>query len=150
MNTKEEDVTFGKHNFVNYRTELITTFYSLQDVIGTGSTSTVRKGVHRTTNLARAIKIMRKRDYDEKLLFNEMNILIKLNHPNIMQVYEIYDDEKNFYIVQELCQGGTFLEYVSSIDNFSESDAVTIMKQILSVVAYLHKCNVTHRYRGYY
>ena len=41
-----------------------------------------------------------------KDLLNEIDILSKLTHPNIMQIYEIFDDNVNLYIVSEYCKGG--------------------------------------------
>lgn len=40
------------------------------------------------------------------MLFNEINNLKNLDHPNILTIYEVFEDEKRIYIVTELCTGG--------------------------------------------
>ena len=50
---------------------------------------------------------------DEKIkLRNEVNILRSLDHPNILKVYEFYEDNKHFYIVTELLTGGELFDRI--------------------------------------
>jgi len=84
-------------------------------LIGKGAFGEVRKAIHRHTGLVRAIKIIRKSDsseeYQQKLI-NEVEILKRLDHPNIIKIYEFYHDEKYFYIVTELCTGGELFKKI--------------------------------------
>ena len=63
-----------------------------------------------------------------------------------MQVYESYEDTKNFYIVSEFCSGGELFDQISNQGIFSEAQASFIIKQILSAVCYSHKCNIVHTF----
>jgi calcium-dependent protein kinase len=68
----------------------------------------------------------------------------KLSHPNLMQIIEIYDDSKNFYIVSELCSGGELFDKIIERGVFSEKEAADITRQILSVLIYTHQNNIPH------
>ena len=146
----EEKITISKQNFIAYRKGLITDFYTLSNPLGSGSFGTVRKGVHKTSGLTRAIKVLKKADQDENKFHLEVEILSKLSHPNIMQIFEFYDDSKNFYIVSELCSGGELFDMISEKGIFTEKEGAAIIKQILSAVTYSHKNNIVHRYAYIY
>jgi calcium-dependent protein kinase len=58
--------------------------------------------VHRDTAAQRAVKVLKKSNMDEderRMLFNEINILKELDHPNIVKMFEFFEDEKRYYIV---------------------------------------------------
>ena len=79
-------------------------FYRIGKVLGTGAFGEVRMCVHRESGAQRAVKVLRKSNMDEEeknLLFNEINILKGLDHPNIIKMYEFFEDDKRFYIVTE-------------------------------------------------
>ena len=141
-----DNLTIDKSSFVSYKKDLITKDYSMGKPLGSGSFGTVRIATHKLTQQKRAIKVIKKGDQDEQTFFLEVNILSNLTHPNIMQIYEFYDDEKNFYIVSEVCSGGELFEKISEQGTFTESAASSIIKQILSAISYSHTHNVVHRY----
>lgn len=85
---EKKDLKFDKSNFVTYKTGNITKEYILGKTLGTGAFGTVRSAVHKATKQTRAVKILKKSEQDEEKLFLEVNILSKLSHPNIMQIYE--------------------------------------------------------------
>lgn len=90
--------------------------------------------VHRDTGAQRAVKVLRKAHMDEdekKMLFNEINILRNLDHPNIVKMYEFFEDEKRYYIVTEICKGGELFDEIIARGKFTEKDAAILMKQIL-------------------
>lgn len=78
-------------------------------------------------------------------LLDEVAVLKKLDHPNIMKLYEFFEDKRNYYLVSELYKGGELFDEIIHRQKFSESDAAVIMKQVLSGVTYLHKHNIVHR-----
>lgn len=141
----ENDLKFDKSAFVCYKTCKITDEYSLGKTLGEGAFGTVRKAVHKATNQERAIKILKKRQQDERKLFLEVNILSKLAHPNIMNIYEFYDDKANFYIVSELCKGGELFEQITEKGCFKEKEACTIFLQLISAICYCHSNHIVHR-----
>lgn len=78
-------------------------------------------------------------------MFSEVNILKKLDHPNIVNIYELYQDENNFYLITEYLSGGELFEKINEIDHFSEKVAANYMSQILDAVNYCHQRNIVHR-----
>lgn len=75
-----------------------------------------------------------------------MNLLESLDHPNIPRIYELDQDNKNYYLVTEYCAGGLLLDTLASMRSFSEYEAAVIMKQILSAIAYCHGKGLAHMY----
>lgn len=82
---------------------------------------------------------------EEQAFQDEIAILSKLDHPNILKLYEIYDDEKRYYIVTELCKGGELFDQILQKGVYTEKEAANIVQQVLQAVAYFHDLNVVHR-----
>jgi len=143
--TDSADILIHKENIISHKTSNISKEYIFGKTIGTGSFGQVRLAIHKATKQTRAVKIIQKSKVDTKVLFNEINVLSKLSHPNIMQIYEIFDDNTNIYIVSEYCKGGELFEIISTKGNFSEKDACVIMKQLMSAICYSHQNNIVHR-----
>ena len=83
----------------------------------------MRKCINRKTGAIRAVKILKKDALDgkEKLrFFYEIDILKTLDHPNIVRLHEIFQDNKRYYLVTELCTGGELFEEITKRTNFSE------------------------------
>lgn len=77
--------------------------------MGTGSFGEVRKARSLISGQLRAIKIIYKREYNDSeqiRLLNEIKIAAQLDHPNIIKIYEFFEDRNYIYIVMELCSGG--------------------------------------------
>jgi len=75
----------------------------------------------------------------------EINILKIMDHPNIVKLYEVYQDKKRYYLVTELCTGGELFDRLSKDKLMDEKDSANIMKQLLSAIVYCHAKNVVHR-----
>ena len=145
MESQKENIKIDKASFISYKTNNISKDYTLGKTLGSGAFGTVRAAIHKETKQNRAVKILKKSEQDEEKLFLEVNILSKLSHPNIMQIYEFYDDNTNFYIVSELCKGGELFDMISEKGCFSEQEAGPIMKQLLSAITYCHQNHIVHR-----
>eukprot|EP01017_Pseudomicrothorax_dubius_P023101 TRINITY_DN2479_c0_g6_i1.p1 TRINITY_DN2479_c0_g6~~TRINITY_DN2479_c0_g6_i1.p1 ORF type:complete len:402 (+),score=120.69 TRINITY_DN2479_c0_g6_i1:84-1289(+) len=78
-------------------------------------------------------------------MIDEVNILRTLDHPNIIRIYEYYQDEKALYIVTDLCSGGELFDKIIEKKFFNEREAAKILKQIISAVLYCHKHKIVHR-----
>jgi calcium-dependent protein kinase len=78
-------------------------------------------------------------------MFNEVNFLKVLDHPNIIGIYDLYQDNNFYYMITELCAGGELFDHIASLEYFYEPTAATFMKQILSAVMYMHDNGVVHR-----
>ena len=142
---EQGDVLIHKENVISRKTGNISKEYTFGKVIGAGSFGQVRLAIHKATKQTRAVKIIQKSKVDIKVLLNEINILAKLSHPNIMQIYEVFDDNTNIYIVSEYCKGGELFDIISEKGNFTVKDACVIMKQLMSAICYSHQNNIIHR-----
>lgn len=115
--------------------------FDLHEIIGEGALSRVRRGVHKLSGITRAVKVVRKCDLefgDRRKLLEEIELLKNLDHPNIGQVVEMYEDKKKIYFVNEMCHGGTLYERVTTDLHFNEVKAANVIKQLISAVNYLH------------
>ena len=122
--------------------------YSLGQLLGQGAFGEVRKCINRNTKIIRAVKLIKKdsmNDEEEQNFKYEINILKMLDHPNIIKLFEIFEDEKKYYLVTELCKGGELFDEIIKQVTFSEADAALIIKQILQAVAFFHEKNIVHR-----
>ncbi len=79
----------------------------------------------------RAVKIIKKDTLDAKekiRFFTEIDIMRQLDHPNIVRLYEVFQDEKRFYLVTELCTGGELFDEITKRSSFNEQDGAEIIK----------------------
>ena len=88
------------------------------------------------------MKITNKKSYSSKY---EIEILKKISHPNITNIFEIFEDNKKYYIIMEFLEGGELFDAITSIGSFSEESACKVMKQLLSAIYYLHSNCIVHR-----
>ena len=80
---------------------------------------------------------------------NEINILSKVDHPNIIRLYEIFEDSRYISLIMELCTGGELFKKINELadkdQSFSEKEAVKIFKQLMKAVSYCHSQGICHR-----
>lgn len=70
---------------------------------------------------------------------------MKADHPNLMKVHEILEDDRHYYIISELMHGGELYDRILQLKRFTEKDAAEIMNQMLRALNYMHKKNIAHR-----
>jgi calcium-dependent protein kinase len=75
----------------------------------------------------------------------EIDVLKNLDHPNILRLYEVFEDKKCIYLVTEYCEGGELFDEILHRGSFTEMDAAKVIKQLLSAIAYCHGSQVCHR-----
>ena len=75
----------------------------------------------------------------------EVEMLAKLDHPHILKLYELYEDQQRYYVVSEYLTGGELFDYIVSSGHLTEPEAALIMHQVLSAVTYCHLNNIVHR-----
>lgn len=114
--------------------------------LGKGSYGSVVAARDLRTGTTRAVKIVYKPKIENiTRLKREILIMKRLDHPNIIRLFEVFEDEKDLYLVMELCTGGELFDRIIKSGHFSERYAASIMKQILSAIAYCHANDVMHR-----
>ena len=122
--------------------------YKIGKVLGEGAFGEVRLCTHRESGDKRAVKVLRKDAMDEEetaAMLNEINILKGLDHPNVVKIYEYFEDAKRFYIVTQFIEGGELFDEIIKKGSFNEKEASTLMKQLLSCITYCHSKNIVHR-----
>ena len=119
--------------------------------LGKGAFGEVFLVKHNVTGIIRAMKIIDKNSAelkDEELsdeeILNEINILKKIDHPNIMKIFEFYNTESTYYLIIEFCEGGDLYNFVND-NQLQEFQVIYIMYQILCAMNYCHKMKIFHR-----
>lgn len=110
-------------------------FYRVGKLLGRGAFGKVSLGMHKATNQLVAIKSINKEFLEEersrKKVAREVAILKKLQHSNIINLYETFETEKHFLLVTELCPGGDLLNYVRRRRKLTEDAAKYFFKQLV-------------------
>lgn len=134
-------------NFIRNKGNHIKDYYKFGKTIGQGTFAVVITATHIQSNEIRAIKIIpkSKRPTDIEKNIKEVEILRQLEHQNIVKLYEFYEDEDYYYLVNELCNGGELMDKILSQQILSEAVAAKYMRQVLSAVEYMHSKNIIHR-----
>ena len=126
----------------------ITDVYVLKKVIGKGSFGTVRRG-NRLDNPAIqiAVKSIPKSliSFDLLNFKNEFSILSLIDHPNIVRLYDSFEDPYFFHIVTEFCLGGELFDRILSKGRLTEKSASLYMQKMLRAVSHLHENGISHR-----
>ena len=112
--------------------DAITTHYEFVKLLGNGKYGVVRKARKRNSNakIEYAVKSIPKEGNskkDFKGLKRELEILRMVEHPNVIKLYEIYEDDKYVHIVTELCLGGDLFDYLLEKGNLTERESGEIM-----------------------
>uniref|UniRef100_A0A493T2Y6 Calcium/calmodulin dependent protein kinase IV n=1 Tax=Anas platyrhynchos platyrhynchos TaxID=8840 RepID=A0A493T2Y6_ANAPP len=82
---------------------------------------------------------------DKKIVRTEIGVLLRLSHPNIIKLKEIFETPTEISLVLELVTGGELFDRIVEKGYYSERDAADAVKQILEAVAYLHANGIVHR-----
>lgn len=110
-------------------------FYRVGKLLGRGAFGKVSLGMHKATNQLIAMKSINKEFLEEersrRKVAKEVAILKKLQHKNIMNLYETFETEKHYLLVTELCAGGDLLSYVRRRRKLTEDYAKFFFKQLV-------------------
>ena len=122
-------------------------FYRLGRVLGSGQFGKVRRAVSVfDPSLEVAVKSIDKTKIKTPETFmREVEILRLMDHPNIVKIFETFEDSKSYHIVMELCQGKELIICLGDLGGFDEKRASSILIKILSAVNYMHKHGICHR-----
>ena len=124
-------------------------YYKELLTLGSGTYGTVKKVcLIKNPSTIRAMKIIPKENIMESVdslnFIDEITILKRLDHPNIMKIYECFVDKENFYIISDFCDQGDLLGKLEKLGKMNEIVVKFLMDQIFNAVAYLHSKNVLH------
>lgn len=122
--------------------------YILTSIIGIGGFAVVYKATHVKFNAEFALKVVGKSAIPGKnaATYNtEINSLSKLDHPNVIKLYDFFIDNGNMILVLEYCQGGTLESRISMDEIISDEDKISICIQIISALKYCYDMSLTHQ-----
>ena len=139
-----------KSHFIDEHIADINNYYEFIKELGKGSYGQVFRCQNKETGNVYACKKMSKKKIKNKKQFQtELNLLRTTDHPNIIKLYDIYEDNKYIYLIMEECNGGEFFDSLAKRakekNMYTEKECAKIFKQILEAVNYLHAHGVCHR-----
>eukprot|EP00811_Abedinium_folium_P028718 NODE_4469_length_1887_cov_20.710227.p1 GENE.NODE_4469_length_1887_cov_20.710227~~NODE_4469_length_1887_cov_20.710227.p1 ORF type:complete len:510 (-),score=122.71 NODE_4469_length_1887_cov_20.710227:306-1835(-) len=133
--------------FIQDNTGKITDFYDIdKKKLGEGSYGSVCKATSKSTRASRAVKSISKAQMKNIDRFKQEIAIMKfMDHPNILKLYESFEDHRFIYLVLELCTGGELFERIIEAGHFTEVQAATVMQHLFRAIFYMHENHVTHR-----
>ena len=129
--------------------EMIANRYLIKRKLGEGGMADVYLAHDSFLNREVAVKILRgKLSLDPVALLRfqrEANAASRLNHPNIVEIYDVGDDDGQHFIVMEYIRGKTLKELIAARGAMDQQEALQIMDQLLAAIIEAHKNNIIHR-----
>ncbi|OWF52900.1 serine/threonine-protein kinase DCLK1-like isoform X2 [Mizuhopecten yessoensis] len=121
--------------------------YEIGRTIGEGNFAIVMECIDRTTNKRYALKKIDKTRCKgkEQMIENEVSILRKVQHPNIIMLLEEFDAKDELYLVMEYVKGGDLFDAIAMATKYTEQDASGMVYNLSSALKYLHNLNIVHR-----
>eukprot|EP00292_Cryptomonas_paramecium_P005260 CAMPEP_0113693906 /NCGR_PEP_ID=MMETSP0038_2-20120614/19947_1 /TAXON_ID=2898 /ORGANISM="Cryptomonas paramecium" /LENGTH=436 /DNA_ID=CAMNT_0000616075 /DNA_START=53 /DNA_END=1359 /DNA_ORIENTATION=- /assembly_acc=CAM_ASM_000170 len=121
--------------------------YVVGKTLGRGSYATVKVATEVKSQRSFAVKIFDRmnQEFSPKLLEQEIETMKTLQHPNIVQFIDFYQDKRKAYLLLELVDGGTVLDRILANEFFSEKDAACVTVDVVNALHFLHNMGVSHR-----
>ena len=146
------DLKVDTKNFITKSSKNVFDIYEIISKLGNGAFGTVYKVKRKNSGMnpiIRALKEISKEQMEtneesSSELKNEIEILKNLDHPNIMKIYEFFEDEKNIYLINEFCGGGDVAKLHDEYGVLPEFLLKFIMSQVFLAISFLHSNKVLH------
>ena len=141
----------NKESFKMYNCSVSTTLdhYRITKIIGKGSFGIVYLAIHLLTGFYVAIKTIEKRyiqdEYSRRKVLQEIEILRLINHPNVNQLLEIFEDDECVFMVLEYASNGDLLSFIKRKGRISEDVARRLFVQVVDGLRHCHSKQILHR-----
>ena len=150
IHKESENLSFNKQNLISLTEGVMTTKYEITKKLGKGAYGKVLEVKNKITKELRACKQLSKSKISNLEKFQkEISILKKVDHPNIIKLYEVFEDDKYLYLIMEKCKGGELFDkiinHIQKKKMYSEKEAAKIFYQIISSISYCHNNGICHR-----
>jgi eukaryotic-like serine/threonine-protein kinase len=123
--------------------------FDLGETLGVGTVGTIRRAVDRSSRRVVALKILQpavSQDPTIRLRFErEIEVLKKLNHPNVVACYDHGIDDQRLFYSMEVIDGGTLKEILAQRGKLSVAEAMEIGWQLCSALQHIHNHGIVHR-----
>lgn len=123
--------------------------YRIVSKLGSGAMATVYKAIHLKLDRPVAIKVLTRKLSENaeyvNLFYKEGKAAAKLNHPNIVQAYDVGEAGGLYYFVMEYVEGTTLYDEIQSSKVFTEKDALRVIIQIAKALKHAHEAGFIHR-----
>ncbi|XP_059219220.1 pneumococcal serine-rich repeat protein isoform X3 [Stomoxys calcitrans] len=117
--------------------------------LGQGTYGKVQLGINKETGQEVAIKTIKKckieAESDLVRIRREVQIMSSVQHPNIIHIYEVFENREKMVLVMEFAAGGELYDYLSDRKVLNEEEARRIFRQVATAVYYCHKHKICHR-----
>uniref|UniRef100_A0A5F9D715 Calcium/calmodulin-dependent protein kinase type 1B n=1 Tax=Oryctolagus cuniculus TaxID=9986 RepID=A0A5F9D715_RABIT len=125
----------------------ISSVYELREKLGSGAFSEVVLAQERGSAHLVALKCIPKNALrgKEALVENEIAVLRRVNHPNIVALEDVHESPSHLYLAMELVTGGELFDRIMERGSYTEKDASHLVAQVLGAVSYLHSLGIVHR-----
>jgi len=114
-----------------------------------GTFGKVKKGIHKLTQLPVAIKILNKDKImdlsDVERVKREIHILTRVNHCNVIRLFEVIDSPRHIFLIMEFVSGGELFDFIVKHGRLKEDVACPLFHQIMNGVNYCHQKGIIHR-----
>nr|XP_040131777.1 sperm motility kinase 2A-like [Ictidomys tridecemlineatus] len=125
------------------KTTVLRDQYEVLRDIGHGGFGQIKLARHCLTGAQVAVKVLQKKGQRFRLL-SESNIMKSLEHPNVIQLFQVIETRKNIYLVMEHAGGGQLLDQVP-LGGMQEEEARRLFREVVCAVAYCHDKGMVHR-----
>lgn len=122
--------------------------YTIGAKLGEGSFAEVKRVTRKKDGAKFAVKVIKKSKLQKSelsILHDEVTIMHKIDHPNCVKLYEIYETKKKLYMVLELLTGGELFDRILDKGSYSEKEAADLVRSIITAIKYLHSIGIVHR-----
>jgi len=121
-------------------------FYEQRRSLGEGAFGKVCRATCKKTGIQRAVKtVVKKSIKDVQAFQREIEITRNMDHPNIIKLFETFEDHRSIYLVMELCEGGELFDRLVELGHLTEAQAAMLVQQICRALCYVHGHGVCHR-----
>ncbi|XP_029109726.1 serine/threonine-protein kinase BRSK1-like isoform X4 [Scleropages formosus] len=122
--------------------------FRLEKTLGKGQTGLVKLGVHCVTGQKVAIKMVNREKLSESVLMKverEIAILKLIEHPHVLKLYDVYENNRHLYLVLEHVSGGELFDYLVKKGRLTPKEARKFFRQIISALDFCHSHAICHR-----
>ncbi|XP_051914038.1 calcium/calmodulin-dependent protein kinase IGb isoform X1 [Hippocampus zosterae] len=126
-------------------TQDIQEIFDFMEELGSGAFSEVFMVREKKTGRTFAMKCVKKKQTRDLTLENEIAVLRRIQHENVVGMEDFYESQTHFYLVMQLVSGGELFDRILDRGVYSEMDASRVIQQVLHAVSYLHQNGIVHR-----